>query len=150
MRFSAAQAASFNNTIVKEPDVNSLKGHETVIVAEDNKDVRDLVADILGQSGYTVFTAENGNEALEIWASANESVDLLVTDVIMPEMNGAELFASLYSLDRNIRVLYMSGYPDDAIARHGVLDYDVQYIQKPFSSKNFLLKVRQALDKQRN
>ncbi len=130
----------------KEADVD-LKGTETILLAEDNDDVRTLASEILTHNGYTVFSAENGNDALELWASCGESIELLVTDVVMPEMNGKELFSTLSSLDEHMKVLYMSGYPDNTIAHHGVLDDNIQYIQKPFNTDDFLLKVRQVLDK---
>nr|WP_319495021.1 PAS domain S-box protein [uncultured Desulfobacter sp.] len=126
--------------------IKDLKGTETILLAEDNDDVRDLTAEILMDSGYTVFTAGNGNAALETWAARDESFHLLVTDVIMPEMNGKELFDTLSSLDGNIKVLYMSGYPDNAIACHGVIDENISFIQKPFNKNDLLVKVRQVLD----
>jgi PAS domain S-box-containing protein len=126
--------------------IRDLSGSEIILLAEDNDDVRDLTAEILMDSGYTVFKAGNGNAALETWAASDEAFHLLVTDVIMPEMNGKELFDVLNSLDGNIKVLYMSGYPDNAIARHGVINEDTPFIQKPFNKNDFLVKVRQVLD----
>ncbi|WP_020585495.1 hybrid sensor histidine kinase/response regulator [Desulfobacter curvatus] len=134
------------DSVIKKEAVNKWRGSETILLAEDNEEVRNFVADILNRSGYTVFCAENGNKALEIWACSDESFDLLVTDVIMPEMNGRELFESLHSLDSNIKVLYMSGYPDSAIEHHCILGHDVKYIQKPFDSDDFLSKIRQVLN----
>lgn len=131
---------------VSEDAIQEPGGSEKILLAEDNEGARNLTADILIQNGYTVLSAQSGNQALEMWASTDESVDLLITDVIMPGMNGKELYESLHSLDPDIKVIYISGYPDNAIAHHGVIDHDVQYIQKPFNSKGFLFKIRQVLD----
>jgi PAS domain S-box-containing protein len=130
----------------QKEQIRDLSGTEIILLAEDNDDVRELTAEILIDSGYTVFKAGNGNAALETWAARDESFHLLVTDVIMPEMNGKELFDTLNSLDGNIKVLYMSGYPDNAIARHGVINEDTPFIQKPFNKNDLLVKIRQVLD----
>ena len=129
----------------KNASTSELCGRETNLLAEDNDGVRNLATEILSQNGYTVVAAKDGKEALEMCASLDDSVDLLVSDVIMPGMNGRELFVSLQGLDPDIRVLYISGYQDDTIAHHGILDKEAQYIQKPFQSNDFLMKIRQVL-----
>ncbi len=126
--------------------VADLRGTENILIAEDNAALRNLAAEVLTNSGYTVYTAGNGNEALESWAAIDEPIHLLITDVIMPEMNGKELFHSLNSLDPDIKVIYMSGYTGNVIAHHGVLESDIQYIQKPFNVTDLLSKVRKVLD----
>ena len=123
------------------------KGSETILVVEDNEQVRNLTIAILKRSGYTVLVAENGKEALTILSSHDGHVDLLLTDVIMPEMNGKELFAKAGNLRPNLKVLYMSGYTDDVIAHHGVLDEGVQFIQKPFTVQDLSNKIRGVLEK---
>lgn len=127
-------------------DVN-VKGTETILLAEDQEGVRHFATDILKSNGYTVITAVNGKEALEIWASGNHSINLLITDVIMPEMNGKELYDTMKSIDPEIKVLYMSGYMDNVLAPHGVMDKGTDYIPKPFNVKDFLIKVRQVIEK---
>jgi two-component system cell cycle sensor histidine kinase/response regulator CckA len=122
-------------------------GSETILLAEDQEEVRKLAADILKSNGYTVITAVNGKEALDIWTSGKYSIDLLITDVIMPEMNGKELYDTINSINPGIKVLYMSGYMDNILPPHEFTEKGSHYISKPFNVKEFLLKVRQAIEK---
>ena len=143
---------------VEEP-VSSLKdeprppqetqGTETVMVVEDNDMVRDLAAAVLEKNGYTVFSTSHGQECLHSLDRLQGKVDLLLADVIMPDMNGRELFRTASGLYPWIRVLYMSGYTDDAIGHHGVLNNGVAFIQKPFTVKALAQKVRSILDEPR-
>lgn len=143
---------------VEEP-VSSLKdeprppqetqGTETVMVVEDNDMVRDLAAAVLEKNGYTVFSTSHGQECLHSLDRLQGKVDLLLADVIMPDMNGRELFRTASELYPWIRVLYMSGYTDDAIGHHGVLNNGVAFIQKPFTVKALAQKVRSILDEPR-
>ena len=123
----------------------SPRGTETILLVEDNGAVRTTVRDILRQNGYRVIEAENGEAALKV-VRRDTLFSLLLTDVIMPGMNGRELFALLAAKQPSLKALYMSGYMDDVIAHHGVLDEGVQFIQKPFSSQAILRKVRDILD----
>ncbi|WP_319522645.1 PAS domain S-box protein [uncultured Desulfosarcina sp.] len=123
------------------------KGSETILLVEDSDTVRLLSHRILDRLGYTILVAENGPEALKTLSSFDGSVDLLLTDVVMPDMNGKDLFAKVAEKYPNIRVLYMSGYTDSVIAHHGVLDDGVQLIQKPFSVEALSGKVREVLDR---
>jgi PAS domain S-box-containing protein len=122
-------------------------GGETVLVAEDDGDVRSLVVQILKKQGYKVLEAANGEEAFMICEKHEGSIDLLVTDVVMPVMSGRELTDRLLLLHPKIKVLYMSGYTDDTVVRHGVLEEGVNFFQKPFSMEALVLKVREVLDK---
>jgi CheY-like chemotaxis protein len=122
-------------------------GGETVLVAEDDGDVRSLVVQILKKQGYKVLEAANGEEAFMICEKHEGAIDLLVTDVVMPVMSGRELTDRLLLLQPKIKVLYMSGYTDEAIVRHGVLEEGVNFFQKPFSMEALVLKVREVLDK---
>ena len=122
------------------------KGSETIVLVEDDSDMRRIVHIILEAQGYKVIVAANGNEALEKLAKNPQPVDLLLTDVIMPGMNGRELYNRCREKYPELKVLYMSGYTDNIIAHHGVLDSEVNFIQKPFSQKTLALKVRQVLD----
>jgi PAS domain S-box-containing protein len=122
-------------------------GGETVLVAEDDGDVRSLVVQILKKQGYKVLDAANGEEAFMICEKHEGSIDLLVTDVVMPVMSGRELTDRLLLLHPKIKVLYMSGYTDDTVVRHGVLEEGVNFFQKPFSMEALVLKVREVLDK---
>jgi len=108
--------------------------------------VRDLALSFLKRQGYTVLAAENGPEALTILASHDGPVDLLLTDVVMPEMDGKELFTRANERHPDLKVLYMSGYTDNVIAHRGVLDEGVAFIQKPFNVQALASKVREVLD----
>jgi len=121
------------------------QGTETILLVEDNESVRITVSDILCQNGYKVLENADGRSALETAAEGN-AFDILLTDVIMPEMNGKELFDQLSIPCPSLKVLYMSGYMDDLIAHHGILNEGVQFIQKPFSPQEILMKIRTILD----
>ncbi|MDI6754689.1 MAG: PAS domain S-box protein [Thermodesulfobacteriota bacterium] len=125
------------------------RGGETVLVAEDEGDVRNLVVQILKRQGYKVLEAANGWEALILCEKNQGMIHLLVTDVVMPVMSGRELTERLLLLHPEAKVLYMSGYTDDAVVRHGILEEGVNFIQKPFSLEKLVEKVREVLDKNR-
>ncbi len=122
------------------------KGSETVLLVEDDQQVRNLASIILDRHGYNVLVAGSGREALSLLESHGSGVHLLLTDLIMPDMNGKELFDRISVSDPAIRVLYMSGYTGDAIAHHGVIEKGVNFIEKPFSVKALAAKVREVLD----
>ncbi|MFW5989373.1 MAG: transporter substrate-binding domain-containing protein [Desulfosudaceae bacterium] len=123
---------------------------ETVLIVEDEDSILRLARRVLEKTGYTVLEASGPNRALELAAEhSGESarIDLLITDVVMPEMNGRELAEKMQDLYPGLEVLYMSGYTADVIARRGVLGSGVNFIQKPFTNQNLAVKVRQVLDK---
>jgi PAS domain S-box-containing protein len=122
------------------------RGHETVLVVEDEEAVRTLVRHVLEGSGYHVLEANDGREALRICTSAPGPIDLLVTDVVMPEMGGQQLAEAAVGFCPGLRVLYLSGYTDEAIMRHGVLHERVNFMQKPFTASALTRKVREVLD----
>ncbi len=130
----------------REELTGDLSGSETILLVEDNKHVRDLGHAILTQQGYTVLVAENGVEALALLASYDSLVHLVLTDVVMPGMNGKELFTRAVNKQPGLRVLYMSGYTDNVIAHQGVLDEGIQFIQKPFTVKGLATRVREVLE----
>jgi PAS domain S-box-containing protein len=123
-----------------------LSGTETILLVEDNDQVRALAVAILQRRGYSVTVAGNGLEALELLDRHEGRVHLLLTDVVMPEMNGKELFAKAVARRPDLKVLFMSGYTENVIAQRGVLEEDIAFIQKPFTVKNLSAKVREVLD----
>jgi two-component system cell cycle sensor histidine kinase/response regulator CckA len=122
-------------------------GTETILLVEDEEGVRNLVGRTLKGEGYTVLEARHAPEALSLAGQHQGSIDLLLTDVIMPLMSGSELAEQLKSLQPRMKVLFISGYTYDAIVRHGVLAAEVEYLSKPFSPSLLASKVRQVLDK---
>jgi len=121
-------------------------GSEVVLLAEDDGSVRALAVNVLQKHGYTVLEARNGQEAVSLAQAHEGPIHLILTDVVMPELAGRPMAERLVSLRPGTKVLYISGYTDDAIARHGLLEDGVQYLEKPFTPNALLRKVRQVLD----
>lgn len=128
----------------QEPAIR-LEGTETVLIVEDEEIVLGLAKQILDHYGYRVLAANRPGEALELARAHKERIDLLVTDVVMPEMNGKQLEHLIAEIHPEIRVLFMSGYTSNVIQQKGILDEGVHFIQKPFSVKGFAEKVRTVL-----
>ncbi len=122
------------------------RGGETVLVVDDQAPVRSIVREILQPTGYLVLEAGGGEEALRICAGQEGPIHLLLTDVVMPEMSGPELARRLACMRPEMRVLYMSGYSDDALIRHGMLEQGTAFLQKPFTPDALAYKVREVLD----
>lgn len=125
---------------------DDLKGTETILLVEDNNQVRKMARTILIRHGYAVLDAGNWRDIEQILAVHDQPVDLLLTDVVMPEINGREVYRRVAEKYPDMKVLYMSGYTDDVIAHHGVLEEGVQFIQKPFTVIALAGKVRETLD----
>jgi PAS domain S-box-containing protein len=121
-------------------------GSETILIVEDETAILQLVEGMLEKLGYTVLTAENPGDALKLAEKHEGTIQLLITDVIMPEMNGRDLAARLSFCNPAVKNLYMSGYTADVIAHHGVLEQGVHFIQKPFSIQDLAVKVREAIE----
>ncbi|OGP95557.1 MAG: hypothetical protein A2157_16500 [Deltaproteobacteria bacterium RBG_16_47_11] len=122
-------------------------GNETILVVEDEEGVRKLAVRILQRQGYKVLEASDGGEASILCDQHGGTIHLLLTDVVLPAMSGRKFAENLLSMRPEMRVLYMSGYTDNAIAAHGVLEEGLNYIQKPFTVGRLLRKVREVLDK---
>ncbi len=131
---------------VSDKTDNLPRGTETVLVVEDEVSVRTLAARTLSQQGYTVLEAANGEEALHLIQDYSKEIQLLLTDMVMPKMGGKILADQLTALRPKTKILFTSGYTDEAITHHGTLDAGVMFLQKPFSPKILVHKVRQVLD----
>jgi CheY-like chemotaxis protein len=140
---SGGQAASIDE--VGETPVSD-SAHETVLVVEDDKDLRGYLVEVLRELSYRVVAAADGVAALGILEQDSTRVDLLLTDVVMPGMNGRELANRARRLRPTIKVLFMSGYSPNAVVHQGRVDLDVQLIQKPVSLSDLATRIRDMLD----
>jgi len=120
-------------------------GTETVLLVEDEDGVRELIEELLIGQGYTVMAASCGADALQISELFEGDIQVLVTDVVMPNMSGHELAMRLKARRTGLRVLYLSGYTDEAIAHHGVIGLDASFLQKPFTRAALATKMRDVL-----
>lgn len=130
----------------REPDKPGERGHETILLVEDEPVILEMSTIMLERLGYTVLAAGTPGEAVRLAQEHPGRIDLLLTDVVMPEMNGRDLAKNLLSIYPDIRRLFMSGYTANVIAHHGVLDQGVHFIHKPFSMKDLGEKLREALE----
>ena len=121
-------------------------GHETMLVVEDADGLRELTRRLLERLGYTVLVAANAEEALRVF-ERNASIDLLLTDVVMPGGSGPELARRLVERRPALKVIFMSGYTEDAIVHHGVLNPGIEFLHKPFTSETLGRKIREVLDR---
>ncbi len=127
------------------PDVKPAPATETVLLVEDEAQVRHLTRRLLAQRGYSVLEASSGGAALELARGYRERIDLLLTDVVMPQMSGPDLAKAVRSAHPEIKVLFMSGYTETAIGQQGTLPAGTPFVQKPFTSANLHRKVRDVL-----
>jgi CheY-like chemotaxis protein len=125
---------------------SAASGHETILLVEDEPMILEITTKMLERQGYKVMAATTPGEAIRLAREHAGEIHLLMTDVVMPEMNGRDLAKNLLSLYPKLKRLFMSGYTADVIAHHGVLDEGVQFIQKPFSGQNLASRVREVLD----
>jgi signal transduction histidine kinase/ActR/RegA family two-component response regulator len=130
----------------ERPDTDAAGGSETVLVVEDDRIVLNLVERILGERGYTVYSASDGEEALDVARRIGDGLDILVTDVVMPGMNGRELHSRVTEFCPRVKVLFMSGYTDNVIIHKGFVDNGVKFLQKPFTVKELADKIRDTLE----
>jgi signal transduction histidine kinase/ActR/RegA family two-component response regulator len=129
-------------------NVFSALATETILLVEDEEMVRNLTYELLREQGYQVLVAANGEEAIRIcYERGTEQIDLMLTDVVMPEMNGRRLAETVCAVQPNMKVVYMSGYTDDAIVHHGVLEPGTNFIEKPFTAETLLTTIREVIEK---
>jgi len=126
-----------------------LSGHETILLVEDEEDVRRIMVEVLGRQGYRVLDARHGKQALEVSAAHAGTIDLLVTDLVMPHWNGREVAERIRQARPTTRVLYISGYAADTHFNHGPLAVDAGFLAKPITPQNLLESVRRTLDARR-
>jgi PAS domain S-box-containing protein len=131
---------------LREGSPEAFRGTETILLAEDSAGVRAVAREVLQRNGYAVIQASDGRAALELAATHSGTIHLLVTDVIMPEMSGRQLADRLRDERPGLQVLFVSGYTDDAIIRHGILEPGIAFLQKPFTPEALARKVRAVLD----
>jgi CheY-like chemotaxis protein len=147
INFPRASVAPGSMVATTLADARVGSGAETILLVEDQQEVRDVVRQTLQRNGYNVLEAVDGDAALALLQSEAGPIHLLLTDIVMPHMSGRELVDAIAKHDRSIRVLYTSGYTDDAIVRHGVLDPGAAFIQKPFTPEQLLGRVRDVLSR---
>jgi CheY-like chemotaxis protein len=130
--------------------VESLTGAETILLVEDEARVRKLIVDVLAARGYRVLEATRGREAVRLVAAYKGPIHLAVVDVVMPEMSGPDLIRQIQPGHPDLRVLYISGYTDEAIVHHGILESGAAFLQKPFLPDVLARRVREVLDARQN
>jgi CheY-like chemotaxis protein len=147
MKVYLPQARGSNTAMDTVPtESRTRRGSETVLLVEDDEQVRVLTRTILERYGYHVLEASSGGDALLICEQHKAAIHILLTDVIMSRMSGRELAERLAPLRPEMKVLYMSGYTDDSVVRHGILQSDVAFLQKPIIPETLTRKVRHVLD----
>lgn len=144
IRLPALGGVTANTT--EHGPVQSTDGTETILLVEDDENVREFVAVALQSFGYSVLTASDGRAAIQVYANRKTDIDLVVTDVVMPEMSGRVLAETLTATNPRQKILFLSGYTDDAVVRHGILQAHVAFLQKPFTPDALARKVREVID----
>jgi CheY-like chemotaxis protein len=129
-----------------EPEAETTQGTERILLVEDDESVRELAREILEIHGYSVLEASNGVEALAVFETDPDSIELMVTDLVMPQMGGRDLARAIAPRCPDLPVLYLSGYTDSVAIQQGMLDSGSSFLQKPFTPAELAQKVREALD----
>jgi CheY-like chemotaxis protein len=139
----------FETDMIPDQDLkeSATSGHETILLVEDDRSVLRMTTKMLERLGYTVLTADTPGKAIQLAKEYSEQISLLMTDVIMPGMNGLELSQEIMSIYPKLKLLFVSGYTADIIARHGVLEKGLHFIEKPLSKKVLADKLREVFDR---
>ena len=132
-------------TQAEKPKESDVKGKESILVIEDDNAVRRMTVEGLKDLGYHVYDVEDGPKGIDLVKENGKTIDLLLTDVVMPNMSGREVADTIKPMVPNIKVLFMSGYTDNDIVHHGVLQEGINFIQKPFTVMGLARKIRQVL-----
>lgn len=141
------RSSSHGETVAEEPEIPVTQGgHETIILVEDERSILDMVTTMLSGLGYEVLSTSSPSEALSLARNNRDRIRLLITDVVMPELNGRDLAWNLKNIIPDLRCLFMSGYTSEVIAHQGILDKGVHFIPKPFTSRGLAATVRRALN----
>jgi CheY-like chemotaxis protein len=141
-----AQPTRCSSTPGEKEEQPTVTGNETILLVEDDQGVREMATKMLTRLGYQIVPVATPTEAMHFIESGGQSIDLLLTDVVMPGMNGKELADLLARRLPNLKILFMSGYTPNVVAHRGVLSEGVNFIQKPFSRTEMGRKIRQVLD----
>jgi CheY-like chemotaxis protein len=141
-----AQTSEVTKDVGRTSSSPPVRGDETILLVEDEPAILKMTAMMLKDLGYTVLTASDPFDAIQSAKKHGHSISLLITDVVMPDMNGRDLADTIRTFHPGLKCLYTSGYTADIIAHHGVLDTGIHFIQKPFSKKNLSDKIRTAID----
>ena len=123
-------------------------GKETILLAEDDENVREVISVVLKTSGYTVINAVNGEDAVQIFMSNKDKINILLLDIVMPIKSGKEAYEEIKKITPDIKVLFMSGYPPDVIYRREICEQGLDVLSKPIPPHKLLIKLREALDKE--
>ena len=145
--FPIVNASELDASAPETPHKN-LIGTETILIVEDEESVRDFIITTLKEFGYNVLYAGNISDAFELFKNRINEIDLVLTDVIMPGGSGGDLSTELHKINPDIKIVYMSGYTDDSIVRHGILPENTHFIQKPFSTEDLAIKIREVLNEE--
>lgn len=143
---NADRPAPQQASTVERPPGNSRRHRESILVVEDRPELRELIDDVLSQKGYTVVTARDGHDALRIINDRSEAFHLVLTDIVMPGMNGHDLAMKLDVLRPNLKILFMSGYTSTVLTHQDLLGKNMPFIHKPFTPQVLANKIREVLD----
>ena len=145
-RYFPSKAELISELIAEVSRDDSSGGQETVLLVEDEHDVRELIRDYLESRGYTVLSASSGEAGVELLRECDQAPSLLISDIVMPGMNGRVLSDQLRLSYPLLKVLYVSGYTDDALVRHSPLPIGTHFLQKPFALATLAAKIRDIVD----